>query len=67
LTGFAKKFDIGKMILIAEKHIKAATASLYNMMRIPRGYYSCNSWHSRANLLLKSIKVNKQLVAVPYC
>jgi hypothetical protein len=65
LAGFAKKFDISKIILIIEKNILSAIASLDNMMRIPRGYYSCNSWHSDENLLLNSRKVNKQLVAVP--
>jgi hypothetical protein len=66
LAGFAEKFDISKMILIAEKHILSAISSLDNMMRIPRGYYSCDSWHSDEKLLLNSRKVNKQLVAVPY-
>ena len=34
-AGLAKKFDIRKMILITEKHIQSAVASLNNMMRIP--------------------------------
>jgi len=45
------------MILITEKHIKSAVASLDNMMRIPWGYYSCDSWHNAANVLLYSSKV----------
>jgi len=58
-AGFAQKFDIRQMILITEKYIKSAIASLDNMMRIPWGDYSCDSWHNRANLLFCSMKVNK--------
>jgi hypothetical protein len=42
---FRHEFDIGEIIIIAEKCFLATVTSLGNVMRVARSYYACDSGH----------------------